>query len=165
MVRFCMLCIIAFNQFHCDGQMIRDLIVQTIALDSNSNIKHFEETGGPNEYTVFSNYAFQDSLAFDIPFSKKQLNFKRDDMLVIELWNGPNKVYSDTRNIGFFENIYLSNFPNRKDCYAIRIRLEGKQELLYNPDYDMKSYEIRLRTGKKVIYGNEVKLVFSKSPL
>jgi hypothetical protein len=123
MVRICMLCIIAFNQFHCDGQMIRDLIVQTITLDSSSNINHFEETGEPNEYAVFSNYAFQDSLAFDIPFSKKLFNFKPDEKLVIELWSGPNKVYSDTRNFGFFENIYLSNFPNRTDCYAIRIRL------------------------------------------
>jgi hypothetical protein len=168
MVKFCFFCFVAIINYHCLGQKGKDIIDEIISLPAVPN-KKFEATGGKNEFTVCSNYTFEDSLAFDIPFSKKSLNFKTDETLSIELWNESNKVYSDTRSIGFFEYIYLTNFPKRNDCYAIRIRLEKNQELLFNPDSEnMISYKLYLKIGKKVIYGDglsDVKLVFLKSPI
>jgi hypothetical protein len=166
MVKFRLLFIFTlFLIINSNGQNLKDFIWNPPMYKTG----YFQKTGGRNEVSIYSNYTFKDSLAFDLPFDKKTLKLKNGTTLDIQLNSQSGTVYTNKQKVEYFENIYLSNYPDCKDCYVIRIRLDDKVELIYNPDLDdePKSYKLFIKVGNKTIYGdgvNDLNVVFEKNP-
>jgi hypothetical protein len=123
------------------------IIAQTNHHPSNevSLIENFNASAYPkiyskgieNKLTVFSNNTsnpeMEDSLIFDFLFQKKG-KFDVNNKIKVEFFNDAGEqVYVRIDSVGLYKFIHLTNFPEEKNPYAVRINLnnlKNKFELL-----------------------------------
>lgn len=141
--------------FGIKSQIVKDYISSRFPLMTNANSnerKEFYLVAGSNEYIVYGNS--NDTIAFDLQFSKQSLKKYSDKEITIKLKDGNNLVFDESYKKGYFEYTYLTNVPSCSDCFTIRIRLNNKyNNLIYNTENESKSYKLFLYSGNTLLYG------------
>lgn len=123
-----------------------------------SNYKNIYHINNPKKLCVISNYKStpngSDSLIFDFLFSKFG-TYGVSDKIKVQLYNYKSNVktpyYNRIDSVGQYKNIHLTNFPNTKDPYAIRINLKNlkdKQELVTKDDKKYLTLKISIVKDK-----------------